>query len=83
MNCYSGSGGDEGLWRKNQVNNFLLKIYVRLQELSIREEGQDMVEYALIVCLISLGCTATSKLLASGLTSAYSNISSTLGTYTS
>jgi len=70
------------LWRKNQVNNFLLKLYVRLQELSIREEGQDMVEYALIVCLISLGCTATSKLLAGGLTTAYSNISSTLGTYT-
>jgi pilus assembly protein Flp/PilA len=64
------------------VNNFLLKLYVRLQELSSREEGQDMVEYALIVCLISLGCTATSKLLSSGLVTAYSNISSTLGTYT-
>jgi pilus assembly protein Flp/PilA len=66
----------------NNVNNFLLKLFVRLHELSSREDGQDMVEYALIVCLISLGCTATSKLLASGLTTAYSNISSTLGTYT-
>ncbi|MGD0628312.1 MAG: Flp family type IVb pilin [Terracidiphilus sp.] len=65
------------------MNTLLLKLYVRLQELSSREEGQDMVEYALIVCLISLGCTATSKLLASGLTTAYSNISSTLSTYTS
>lgn len=71
------------MWRKNNVNTLLLKLYVRLQELSSREEGQDMVEYALIVCLISLGCTATSKLLASGLTTAYSNISSTLSTYTS
>jgi pilus assembly protein Flp/PilA len=71
------------LWRNNNVNTMLLKLYVRLQELSSREEGQDMVEYALIVCLISLGCTATSKLLASGLTAAYSNISSTLSTYTS
>ena len=68
---------------EDKVNTMLLKLYVRLQELSSREEGQDMVEYALIVCLISLGCTATSKLLASGLTTAYSNISSTLSTYTS
>jgi pilus assembly protein Flp/PilA len=65
------------------MNTLLIKLYVRLQELSSREEGQDMVEYALIVCLISLGCTATSKFLAGGLTTAYSNISSTLGTYTS
>jgi pilus assembly protein Flp/PilA len=76
------------LWRGRkivegeQVNTILLKLYVRLQELSSREDGQDMVEYALIVCLISLGCTATSKFLATGLTTAYSNISSTLGTYT-
>jgi pilus assembly protein Flp/PilA len=68
---------------EEQVNTLLLKLCVRLQELSSREDGQDMVEYALIVCLISLGCTATSKFLASGLSTAYSNISVTLGTYTS
>jgi pilus assembly protein Flp/PilA len=65
------------------VNTLLLKLYVWLQELSSREEGQDMVEYALVVCLISLGCTATSKFLASGLSTAYSNISVALGSYTS
>ncbi len=46
------------------------------------DTGQDMVEYALIVCLISLGCTATSQFLASGLSTAYDNISTALGTYT-
>ncbi|MGO9339292.1 MAG: Flp family type IVb pilin [Terracidiphilus sp.] len=65
------------------MNTMLLKLYVRLQELLSREEGQDMVEYALVVCLISLGCTATSKFLASGLSTAYSNISVALGSYTS
>ena len=65
------------------MNNMLLKLQVRLQELLSGEEGQDMVEYALIVCLISLGCTATSQFLAQGLSSAYSNISTTLGSYTS
>jgi pilus assembly protein Flp/PilA len=71
------------VWRKDKVNNILLKLYVRLQDLLSREEGQDMVEYALIVGLISLGCTATSKFLAQGLSSAYSNLSSGLATYTS
>lgn len=65
------------------MNNMLLMLHLRLQDLLSREEGQDMVEYALIVCLISLGCTATSKFLAQGLSAAYSNISSALGTYTS
>ena len=65
------------------MNNMLLKHYLRLQELLRHEEGQDMVEYALIVCLISLGATATSQFLAQGLSQAYSNISSTLGNYTS
>jgi len=61
----------------------LLKLYVKLQELSSREDGQDMVEYALVVGLICFGATGASKFLASGLTTAYSNISSTLGTYVS
>jgi pilus assembly protein Flp/PilA len=64
-------------------NKKLLKLHLRLQELLSRDEGQDMVEYALIVCLISLGCTATSAFLAQGLSHAYSNISTSLGTYTS
>lgn len=64
------------------MNNILLKLHVGLQELLSGEEGQDMVEYALIVCLIALGCTTTSQFLASGLSSAYGNISTALGTYT-
>jgi pilus assembly protein Flp/PilA len=60
----------------------LLMLHLRLQDLLSREEGQDLVEYALIAGLISLGCTATSKFLAQGLSSAYSNFSTNLGTYT-
>jgi pilus assembly protein Flp/PilA len=65
------------------VNNILLKLQLRLQDLLSREEGQDMVEYALIICLISLGCTATSQFLAQGLTHAYGNLSTDLANYTS
>jgi Flp pilus assembly pilin Flp len=64
------------------MNNILLKLHVRLQELLNREEGQDLVEYALVVGLLSFGATAGSQFLAQGLSQAFSNISTTLGSYT-
>ena len=65
------------------MNTMLLKLYVKFQDLASREEGQDQVEYALVVALIAFGATAGMKALATGLNSAFSNISSTLGTYVS
>ena len=37
------------------MNNLLLKVYVKSQELIAREEGQDLVEYALLIALVALG----------------------------
>jgi Flp pilus assembly pilin Flp len=37
------------------MSNLLRAAYVNLQELLTREEGQDLVEYALLVTLIALG----------------------------
>jgi pilus assembly protein Flp/PilA len=65
------------------MNTMLLKLYVKFQDLASREEGQDLVEYALVVALIAFGATAGMKALATGLNSAFSNISSTLGSYVS
>jgi pilus assembly protein Flp/PilA len=65
-----------------QMNNLLLKFYIKLQDLAEREEGQDLVEYALVVALIAFAATAGMKNLATGLNSAFSNISTKLGTYT-
>ncbi len=65
------------------MNTMLLKLYVKFQDLASREEGQDLVEYALVVALIAFGATAGMKALASGLNTAFSNVSSTLGTYVS
>jgi pilus assembly protein Flp/PilA len=65
------------------MNTMLLKLYVKIQDLANREEGQDLVEYALVVALIAFGATAGMKALATGLNSAFSNISSTLGSYVS
>jgi pilus assembly protein Flp/PilA len=65
------------------MNTMLLKLYVKFQDLASREEGQDLVEYALVVALIAFGATAGMKNLATGLNSAFKGISSTLGSYIS
>ena len=36
----------------------LWNLYSRLRNLMLREEGQDLVEYALVVAVIALGATA-------------------------
>ena len=65
------------------MNTMLLKMYVKFQDLASREEGQDLVEYALVVALIAFGATAGMKSLATGLNSAFQGISTTLGSYVS
>jgi pilus assembly protein Flp/PilA len=60
------------------MNTLLLKAYVKLQTLTCREEGQDMVEYALVVALVALGATAAMKTLGTGISSAFGTISTTL-----
>ncbi len=61
------------------MNNLLLKLYVKFQELKNGEEGQDLVEYALVVALIAFGATAGMSSLATGINTAFSNVSSQLG----
>ena len=60
------------------MNTMLLKLFVKFQDLMNREEGQDLVEYALVVALVAFGATVGMKTLASGLNSAFTTISSTL-----
>lgn len=45
-----------------------------------REEGQDLVEYALVVALIAFGSITGMGFLASGINNAFSGISTTLTT---
>lgn len=47
-----------------------------------REQGQDLVEYALIVALVTLAATAGMDFLASAINMAFSKLGSILGTYT-
>jgi len=60
------------------MNNLILKLYVKLQELKNNEEGQDLVEYALVVALIAFGAVTGLQSLSSGINSSFLQISTTL-----
>jgi len=60
------------------MNDLMLKLFVKVQNVLDREEGQDLVEYALVVALVAFGATAALKTLGGGLNNAFTNISSTL-----
>ena len=56
----------------------LLKLYVKFQDLKNNEEGQDLVEYALVVALIAFGAVAGMNALAGGINTAFKDVSSSL-----
>ena len=58
------------------------KIYFAVRNLLEREEGQDLVEYALILALIALAATIGMKALADDINSAFLSLGSTLSSYT-
>lgn len=60
------------------MNGLLLKLYIKFHDLKDREEGQDMVEYALVIALVSFGAIAGMKVLATGMKTSYTSISTTL-----
>ena len=49
-----------------------------LRNILAREEGQDLVEYALVVALIAFGAIAGMQFLATGLNTAFSDIATTV-----
>jgi pilus assembly protein Flp/PilA len=58
------------------MNTMLLKLYVKFQDLKNCEEGQDMVEYALIVAIIAFGATAAMGSISTGAHNAFAQVSS-------
>lgn len=60
------------------MNYFLHQLYMKFQALKNQEEGQDLVEYALVVALIAFGATAGMGALAGGINNAFNSISTTL-----
>jgi pilus assembly protein Flp/PilA len=55
-----------------------LKLHVTVQCLLSGEGGQDLVEYALLVCLIALAAIGGIKHVATAVNAVFSNVSSSL-----
>jgi pilus assembly protein Flp/PilA len=61
------------------MNMLLIKLYARSQEMLNNEDGQDMVEYALVVALIALAATTAMSGVATALVNQFTNISTNVG----
>jgi len=60
------------------MNELLLSLAVRIQALVAREEGQDLVEYAMIVGLITLALVTSLGNVATTIATAFTNIATTI-----
>ncbi len=64
------------------MKKHLLKLQAKIQVL-LNDNGQDLIEYALVVALIAFAATAGMSTLAKDINKAFVSIGSTLTTYTS
>ena len=60
------------------MNDRLLKLSVKMQNVLMNEEGQDLIEYALVVALIAFAAVATMKTLATDINSVNAAIGAAL-----
>ena len=61
---------------KNKLSRFTAKLSILLNE-----EGQDLIEYALIVALVAFAATAGMSTLATAINTAFTNVGTTLTNY--
>jgi pilus assembly protein Flp/PilA len=65
---------------KTQMKDMFLKLSVKLQLLK-DENGQDLIEYALVVALIAFAATAGMSSLATSINAAFGSMGTKLATY--
>jgi pilus assembly protein Flp/PilA len=53
------------------MNNTMLKLYVKMQNLLRNEEGQDLIEYALLASLLAVGAVAVMGPLATAVNGSF------------
>lgn len=61
------------------MNGIIRKLYIKFLELKESEEGQDLIEYALLVAMIALAAVTSARGVATAISKVFNNISSTLG----
>jgi pilus assembly protein Flp/PilA len=62
----------------NSMNWLFLNMCVKFQELTSREDGQDLVEYALLLSLVSLALITSLKGIAGTIATIFNNVSTSL-----
>jgi len=60
------------------MKDTMLKLYVMAQNLLSSNEGQDLVEYALVIALIALAATAGMNTLATDISAAFKAVGNTI-----
>ena len=65
---------------------WILELYIKIQtvaEALLDEQGQDLVEYGLLLVLIALAAAAGISGVTTAIGNAFTSVGTTLGTYTS
>jgi Flp pilus assembly pilin Flp len=60
------------------MKNTLARLYLGLHDLTSSEQGQDLVEYGLLLCMISLALISGINGIASAANNVFTNISTSL-----
>jgi pilus assembly protein Flp/PilA len=60
------------------MKNSLLNLFLKIRLSTMREEGQDLVEYALITGLLAVAAVAMLNNVATAITGIFTTISTTL-----
>lgn len=60
------------------MNTQILKLFVKMQTLLASEEGQDLVEYGLVVALVAFGAVVALQSIGTQLGTLFSDINATL-----
>jgi Flp pilus assembly pilin Flp len=64
--------------RRKDMKNKMMLLLVKAQDMLSREEGQDLVEYGLLIALIAFGAIVGMRGLATDINTAFQNIGTTL-----
>ncbi len=60
------------------MNHLFLKMYAKAYDFVYGEQGQDLVEYALLITLVALASITGVNSVASAINTVFTNISNTL-----
>jgi len=63
---------------EKDMKNKMMLLLVKAQDLLSREEGQDLVEYGLLIALIAFGAITGMRGLATSINTAFQGIGTTL-----